>query len=83
MSELKRRLVGRGTESEEKVAKRLHQAVTIEMERARVYDLLVVNEDKEACIEELHHMIQTREGKKPSETDLLDKLEAEGKALGM
>ena len=83
MSELKRRLVGRGTESEEKVAKRLHQAVTIEMERARVYDLLIVNEEKEACIEELHHMIQTREGKKPSETDLLDKLEAEGKALGM
>ena len=83
MSELKRRLVGRGTESAEKVAKRLHQAVTIEMERARSYDLLIVNQDKETCIEELHRMIQTREGLSPDATDLLDRLEEEGKELGL
>jgi len=83
MAELKRRLVGRGTESEEKVAKRLHQAVTVEMERARQYDLLIVNEDRESCLEELHRMIRTREGLKPSETDLLDRLEEEGKAMGL
>ncbi|MBQ7059186.1 MAG: guanylate kinase [Firmicutes bacterium] len=77
MRELKRRLVGRGTETEEKIEKRLKKAKEEELEIAREYDFLIVNNDLETCISELHRIIQTRTGVSPGRSDLLTRLETE------
>ena len=77
MKELKRRLVGRGTETEEKIEKRLKKAREEELEIAKQYDFLIVNEDLEACIRELDRIIRTRTGISPRHSDLLARLEAE------
>lgn len=55
---LKDRLVGRGTETEEVIAKRLARAVE-ESEGIENYDYLVVNDNLEECVENVHHMIQS------------------------
>lgn len=81
MEELRRRLVGRGTETAETVAKRLKKAAEEELDKAKLYDFLVINDDLEACVEELHFVIQNRKGIRPAETDLLERLAEEAKEL--
>ncbi len=54
--ELERRLVGRGTESPEVVAKRLARAVE-ESEGIEAYDYIVVNDDLEKCVKQLHSIV--------------------------
>ena len=81
MEELRRRLVGRGTETEETVAKRLKKASDEELDKAKLYDFLVINDDLEACVEELHSVIQNCSGIRPTETDLLERLATEAKEL--
>lgn len=77
MKELRRRLEGRGTESPDKITRRLQKAVTEEIGTARQYDFAVVNDDLKTCVEEVHRIIQTRQGVHPSQTNLLDVLEKE------
>lgn len=55
--ELKRRLVGRGTESPEVIEQRMKRAVE-EAEDMEAYDYYVVNDDLDACVEEMHRIIQ-------------------------
>lgn len=50
--ELKRRLSGRGTESEEAIARRLGQSLS-EIERAAEYDYIVVNDDLEKAVDDI------------------------------
>ena len=80
MKELKARLTGRDTETPEVIEKRMHRAME-EIDLARRYDLLIINDTVESCTERLHTMIQTRAGVHPRETDWLDRLEEEGKQL--
>lgn len=54
--ELKRRLEGRGTESEEVIASRLARAAE-EAEGVEFYDYLVVNDKLEESAEEVHHLV--------------------------
>lgn len=54
--ELKRRLEGRGTESEEVIASRLARAAE-ESEGVELYDYLVVNDKLEESAEEVHHLV--------------------------
>ena len=54
--ELKRRLEKRGTESPEVIAQRLDRAVE-ESEGIEAYDYIVVNDDLDACIEEIHRLV--------------------------
>ena len=54
--ELKRRLEKRGTESPEVIAQRLARAVE-ESEGIEAYDYIVVNDDLDACIEEIHQLV--------------------------
>ena len=54
--ELKRRLEGRGTESEEAIASRLARAAE-ESEGVEFYDYLVVNDKLEESAEEVHHLV--------------------------
>ena len=55
--ELKRRLVSRGTESEDVIAKRLSRA-SEESEGIEAYDYIVVNDDLDACVEEVHQLVE-------------------------
>ncbi len=54
--ELKRRLEGRGTESQEVIANRLARAAE-ESEGVELYDYLVVNDKLEESAEEVHHLV--------------------------
>lgn len=53
---LKERLIGRGTETPEVIESRLAKAVEESM-GIEAYDYLVVNDDLDACVEEVHRMI--------------------------
>ena len=55
--ELKRRLVSRGTESEEVIAKRLARA-SEESEGIEAYDYIVVTDDLGTCVEEVHQLVE-------------------------
>ncbi|HUJ76923.1 MAG TPA: guanylate kinase [bacterium] len=57
---LEQRLRGRGTESEETLAKRLAYA-THEMSQAALYDYIVVNDDMERAVEDLLDIIHKEE----------------------
>lgn len=56
VEELRRRLLGRGTETEEVIDKRLHRAAQ-EAEGIEEYDYIVINDDLETCVKELHEII--------------------------
>ena len=56
VKELKRRLEGRGTESEEAIANRLARAAE-ESEGVEAYDYLVVNDNLEQSAEDVHSLV--------------------------
>lgn len=55
--ELKRRLEGRGTESADVIAQRLARA-TEESEGIEAYDYIVVNDDLDTCVDEVHRLVE-------------------------
>lgn len=55
-AELRRRLSKRGTETEEVIQKRLLRAAK-EAEGIEEYDYIVINDDLETCVQELHGII--------------------------
>lgn len=55
--ELERRLRGRGTESDEAIAGRLSTAIT-ESEGIEDYEYIVVNDNLESCVQEIHAIVQ-------------------------
>ncbi len=56
-SELKSRLVGRGTETMEVIRSRMNRACE-EAQGMENYDYLIVNDDLNACVEEMHSIIR-------------------------
>ena len=55
---LKERLVGRGTETEDVIEQRLARAVE-ESKGIENYDYIVVNDDLDECVENVHQVIQS------------------------
>ena len=55
--ELRRRLEGRGTENPEIIAKRLARAAE-ESEGIEAYDYIVINDNLEECVRQIHSMVQ-------------------------
>lgn len=55
--ELRKRLEGRGTETQEVIYGRMKRAIE-EAEYMDQYDYLVVNDELDVCVEEMHHLIQ-------------------------
>ena len=55
--ELRKRLEGRGTETQEVIDGRMKRAID-EAEYMDQYDYLVVNDELDVCVEEMHHLIQ-------------------------
>lgn len=71
--ELKNRLTGRGTESEDVINSRLRWAVE-EADGMDRYDYLVVNDDLEACTKELHDIIQSEHRRSFRNTEFMEKI---------
>ena len=59
VEELKRRLAGRGSESGEVIQARLERARE-EAKGMDGYDYLLINDDLDACVEEMHRIIQAQ-----------------------
>lgn len=58
LAELRRRLVGRGTDSEEAVERRFAQAKT-ELRMVNEYDYVVVNDDLELAVEDVEYILRS------------------------
>lgn len=72
-AELKRRLSGRGTESEELIQKRLTSALG-EIKRAAEYDYIVVNEDIAAAADDIMSVILSSRLKTDRQTKIIDEV---------
>ena len=70
---LEDRLRGRGTETEEVVQKRLHRAVE-EAEFIEKYDYLIVNDDLDTCVDEVHRIIQAEHNRSTRNHAFADKI---------
>ncbi|MBO5208960.1 MAG: guanylate kinase [Lachnospiraceae bacterium] len=55
--ELERRLIGRGTETPDVVKKRMNRAIE-EAQGIENYDYIVVNDDLDECVKQLHEIIK-------------------------
>ena len=74
--ELRRRLIGRGTESMEVIEPRLARAKE-EAEGIDDYDCLIVNDDLESCVDELHSVIQNEKKKVARNGEFISKIRKE------
>ena len=78
--ELRRRLVGRGTETEEVIQSRLERAVK-ESEGIERYDYLLVNDDVERCSEEMHRLIQIQHNRAVNCLEFIGRIQEELKKI--
>ena len=71
--ELRRRLVGRGTETLEVINARLARAAE-EASGMEAYDYLLINDDLDRCVEEMHQLIQLQHRITSYHLDFLSKM---------
>lgn len=71
--ELRSRLLGRGTETEVVIAKRLQRAAE-ECAYLEKYDYIVVNGDLDTCVEQVHQLIQSVHLKQKYRKGLIDEI---------
>ncbi len=74
--ELKKRLVGRGTETIEQIDKRMSRAVD-ECDYMNKYDYIVVNDDLDECVDEIHRLLQAIHNAKENQSELIEKITEE------
>lgn len=74
--ELEERLKKRGTETPEVIASRMRQAVE-ESKGMENYDYLLINDQLDACVEELHRMIQSEKLRTVRNQELINKVKSE------
>lgn len=73
---LKERLVGRGTETPEVVEKRMHRAAE-EAQYISKYDYIVVNDDLDTCVKELHAIIESAHHRPSNNTNFITEIQNE------
>lgn len=78
--ELKRRLIGRGTETMEVIEARLKRAVE-ESEGIESYDYILINDKIDECVEEMHHLIQSQHNRTSANTELIAEMKEELKNI--
>lgn len=78
--ELKRRLVGRGTESMEVIHQRLHRAAE-EAAGMTSYDYILINDRLETCVEDMHQLIQAQHRRVSANLDFIEQMKMELKAI--
>ena len=71
--ELKRRLEGRGTETPEVIASRLRRA-SEEAKAMPLYDYILVNDDLETCVDQMHEIIQSQHNTVANNTSFIEKI---------
>lgn len=74
--ELRKRLVGRGTETIEQIDKRMSRAVD-ECDYMNKYDYIVVNDDLDECVDEIHRLLQSIHNAKENQSELIEKITEE------
>lgn len=74
--ELKKRLIGRGTENMEVIHARLKRAVE-ESEGMASYDYILINDQIETCVKELHRMICVQHNRTSNNQALLNHIRNE------
>lgn len=79
-AELKRRLVGRGTETEDVIEKRLKRA-TEEAEGIENYDYIVINDNLEECVKEMHGLIRAAHETPARNQEFINKVRKELEAF--
>ena len=80
VDELRRRLEGRGTETQEVIESRLSRAAE-EAEGMEDYDYLLVNDDLEECVNELHRIISSERCKTQRNTEFINRIQEESRGL--
>lgn len=78
--ELKARLIGRGTEDAATIQSRLRRAVQ-EAEGIEAYDYLVVNDELEACVAEVHEIIKSEHYRVSRNTNMIHEVKKELKSF--
>lgn len=71
--ELRSRLIGRNTEDEATVNKRLSRAI-VEAEGVEAYDYILVNADIDTCTEKLHNLIRASHDRAEVHLDLIEEI---------
>lgn len=74
--ELRRRLVGRGTETIEVIGARLRRAAE-EAAGMEAYDYLLINDEIQACVEQMHQLIKLQHNKTCYHLDFLGRMREE------
>lgn len=74
--ELKKRLVGRGTETMEVIESRMKRAVE-EAEGMDRYDYLIINDELEVCTEQMHTIIQSEHHRSFRNTGFMKEIKAD------
>ena len=73
---LRNRLIGRGTETMEVIESRMKRAID-ESEGMDSYDYLVINDDLQECVEEMHHIIQEEHKRTFRNIDFIEQIKRE------
>ena len=71
--ELRKRLIGRNTEDEATINKRLSRAI-VESEGVEAYDYVLVNADIDTCTEKLHNLIRASHDRVEAHLDSIEKI---------
>ena len=78
--ELKKRLIGRGTETMEVIEQRMNRA-TEEAEAMDAYDYILVNDDVNKAVESLHNLIQSQHMQARCNAELIKTMKEELAAI--
>ncbi len=78
--ELRNRLLHRGTESEEVIRERMNRAAEESLLMDR-YEYLVINDQLDDCVTEVHQLIQREHLRMEANTDMVTKLQKELKEM--
>lgn len=76
VDELERRLVGRGTETAEVIKERMARAKE-ESDYMKDYDYIVINDDLDECVENVHHLIRSLHYKREQQESFIQKIKQE------
>ena len=76
IAELEKRLRGRGTETEEVIRKRLARAAE-EARGMEDYEYLVVNDDLQECVEEIHSIVKAAKRASRRNTEFINNIRGE------
>lgn len=76
--ELKRRLCERGTETEEEISNRMQRAIE-EVAYMPLYDYLIINDELEQAVQDVHQIIQTEHMRVAYNTEMIHSFKEENK----